>query len=572
MQFASTRHAMTWLHTWLGLLFGFVLMVCFFFGALSVFDREIDRWALPDTRFEPQPMPSYDQILLPAFERLRVSEAMYQQMMPILHDPAAGPMTPREALPADELWAYTTHRDPVLRIGAGFAVPHPKDPDAHNHIHADTTIDPRSGVEVPLSQLKLGSDWFYPLHYSLNLEWNSIGYYVVGLAAFFMLVALVSGVWMHRKIFREFFTWRPWKSTLRSILDVHNLTGVVALPFHFFFALTGLIIFAAWFYMPVGETLLKPLHEQDEAHQASLNGLPHERAGIAAPMASVDAMMAEAKRIWAERDMAGEVGYMEIHHLGDANAYVSLYRAGSDRVALVGEAIHFRGSDGSVLFAEPPQAGAEAINEFLTGLHLQHFEHWPLRWLYLFGGLLGCACIATGFLFFIEKRKPQHARQGLSGARLVEAIAISCVSGMVVATLAMMVANRLLPDSPARGDWQKWIFCLSWLLTLLHGFARSQSHTSTRASAAWYEQVWLISALALLALFANAVTTGDHLLKTLWLEPYMAVAGVDLVLLATALGSAVVARYLQCRHRAASSSHVTTGLPLSVPLDTGGVL
>ncbi|HEX4878602.1 MAG TPA: PepSY domain-containing protein, partial [Limnobacter sp.] len=35
------RLSMSWVHTWFGLVLGFVLMVCFFFGALSVFDREI---------------------------------------------------------------------------------------------------------------------------------------------------------------------------------------------------------------------------------------------------------------------------------------------------------------------------------------------------------------------------------------------------------------------------------------------------------------------------------------------------------------------------------------------------
>ena len=43
----SFRQAMAWLHTWFGLVLGFVLMAAFFFGALSVFDREIDRWAIP---------------------------------------------------------------------------------------------------------------------------------------------------------------------------------------------------------------------------------------------------------------------------------------------------------------------------------------------------------------------------------------------------------------------------------------------------------------------------------------------------------------------------------------------
>ena len=55
--FQTLRQTMTWLHTWFGLVLGFVLVVVFFFGALSVFDREIDRWAIASSRFEPQPMP-----------------------------------------------------------------------------------------------------------------------------------------------------------------------------------------------------------------------------------------------------------------------------------------------------------------------------------------------------------------------------------------------------------------------------------------------------------------------------------------------------------------------------------
>ena len=31
----------------------------------------------------------------------------------------------------------------------------------------------------------------------------------------------------------------------RRVLDLHNLTGVAALPFHFYFAFTGMLIFSA---------------------------------------------------------------------------------------------------------------------------------------------------------------------------------------------------------------------------------------------------------------------------------------------------------------------------------------
>ena len=545
MRFTNTRQGMAWLHTWLGLIAGFVLMVCFFFGSLSVFDREIDRWAIPDTRFEPQPMPSFDHMLLPVYENTLADQDEYDQLMPLYHDPAAGPATPRERLIADEYWAYTTHRDPVLRMGTGFRVPHPKDADEHNHIHANMTIDPRDGSSSPEAHLKIGSDWFYPLHYSLNLNWNFIGYYIVGFAAFFMLVALVSGVWIHRKFFREFFTFRRHKRFQRSTLDLHNMTGVVALPFHFFFALTGLIIFAAFFYLPVTNTMLKPLHEMHEALEAEHTGLPHERSGIAASLASVDAMMADAKRRWAERGMAGEVGFLMVSHVGDANSYVSIYRAGSDRVALVGEGIHYRASDGTLLREDPAKSFAENAAEFLTGLHLQHFEHWFLRWLYVAGGLLGCACIATGFLFFTEKRRQQHAQAGSQGARLVDAFAIATVTGMIVASLAMLVANRVLPESLAdKGGWEKIVFCSVWALSLLHGLWRSNAVRHGRTSPAWREQCLLIAVLAVSAVAANWLTTGDHLLKTLITDTYWAVAGVDLSLLATALISWRVAQRL----------------------------
>lgn len=525
------QKSMTWLHTWLGLVLGFVLMVCFFFGALSVFDREIDRWAIPETRFDPQPMPSFDAVLQPVYARLKphpVDMAATQQRV-------IGPLPQPDTMPMSSLWAYTTHRDPVLRIGAEFDVPNilKDDADEHAHVHGWATIDPRSGEFLRDDKLKIGSEWFYPMHYRLNWSWLNLGYWLVGLAGFSMLVALVSGVIMHRKIFREFFTFRPWKRTRRSALDLHNLSGVVALPFHFFFAFTGLVIFAGWLYFPVGDTLLKPLHKQHEVLEARRTGLPHEPAGIAAPPASVDAMVAEAKRRWAARDMPGEVGLLTINHLNDANGYVSLYRAGSDQVALVGQAIHFKAGTGEVLREEPPPSAVGSINEFLTGLHLQHFEHWLLRWLYVLGGLLGCVCIATGFIFFIEKRK--HAESGSQGSRIVDALAVTAVTGMVIAAIGMLAVNRLLPaDLVGKGDWEKLAFWGIWISTLLHALARSAPVAQARMNPAWREQCWGIAVLAVAAVGLNWLTTGDHLLKTMIGEPYWAVAGVDLSLLATA--------------------------------------
>jgi len=551
--FQNFRQAMTWLHTWFGLALGFVLMVCFFFGALSVFDREIDRWAIPGSRFAPQPMPSFDKVLKPLFASMQPTK----ESVDLLRGKVDGPM-PGHFDVVQRMGAYTTHRDPVLGLFAAYEVPGAKD---HDDVAWGTrTIDPRTGAQLPDDQLKIGSQFFYPLHYSLHLEWKSLGYWIVGFAALMMLVALVSGVVMHRKIFREFFTFRPAKHTQRSALDLHNLTGVAALPFHFFFAFTGLVVFAG-IYFPVADTQLKPLHELHEKQEAQETGLPHERAGVAAPLASVDAMVAEAQRRWAAQGMAGEVGFLALQHVGDANGYVSVYRAGTDRIALVGNGIHFQASTGKVLREDPPRTAVDSVNEFLTGLHLQHFRHWLLRWLYVLGGLSGCVCIATGFLFFVEKRKKQHARQGRQGARLVDAMAVTTVTGMVIAAVGILIANRLIPESlpvgwPGRGDLEKYAFWAAWALAMVHAFARSAPVARGRMNPAWREQCWAIAVLAVAAVLLNGLTTGDYLPKTL-AAGYWPVAGVDLFLLAGAALAVLAARKLKQRAQARPAARGT---------------
>lgn len=544
--FANFRLSMTWLHTWFGLVLGYVLMACFFFGSLSVFDREIDRWAIPETRFEAQPMPSYDQLLAPVFRDLRAHpddiEATAQRVIGEIPHP--------DTLKLSSLYAYTTHRDPVLDIGGEFDIPNkPKDAsDDHQHVHGWATIDPRNGKVLPDDQLKIGSDFFYPMHYMLHFEWFNLGYWIVGTAALVMLAALVSGIVMHRKIFREFFTFRPKKQMQRSALDLHNLTGVVALPFHFFFAFTGLVIFAG-IYLPVSETMLKPLAKAHEVIEAAQTGLPHEEAGIAAPLASVDAMVLEAKHRWEQRGMPGEVGFLTINHIGDKNSYVSLFRAGTDRVTLVGQGVHFEASTGRVIREDPVPTTVSSINDFLAGLHLQHFEHWLLRWFYVLGGLAGCVCIATGFIFFVEKRKKQHAKAEVGGSRVVDALAITTVTGMMIAAIAILIANRLLPaELPRRGDWEEYAFWAAWVLAMAHAFWRTAPVLQARIAPAWREQCYVIAALAVLAVLLNWFSTGDHLVKTIR-EGYWPVAGLDLALLVSALLAMVAARRLRKQER-----------------------
>lgn len=217
-----------------------------------------------------------------------------------------------------------------------------------------------------------------------------------------------------------------------------------------------------------------------------------------------------------------------------------------------------------MLREDPPRTVVDSINTFLTGLHLQHFRHWLLRWMYVLGGLMGCVCIATGFIFFVEKRKKQHARTGHQGARVVDALAVTTITGMVIATLVILIANRLLPQIlpaswPARGDLEQYLFWAGWGLVMDHAFMRSAPVAEGLMNPAWREQCRAIAALAVLAVLLNWFTTGDHLLKTVWNDTYWPVAGVDLFLLSGAWLAWVSARKLNQRTTATRSApHIKT--------------
>jgi uncharacterized iron-regulated membrane protein len=116
-------------------------------------------------------------------------------------------------------------------------------------------VHPTTGVLLPDAGTRGGTGFIFPFHFSLHLRfqdpsfWKDLGYWLVGLAGMAMLVALVSGVIIHRPLFRDFFRFQPGKR--RAVLDLHTVTGVLALPFHVVITLSGLIIFFS-IYFPSG--------------------------------------------------------------------------------------------------------------------------------------------------------------------------------------------------------------------------------------------------------------------------------------------------------------------------------
>ncbi len=70
----------------------------------------------------------------------------------------------------------------------------------------------------------------------------------------------------------------------------------------------------------------------------------------------------------------------------------------------------------------------------------------------------------------------------------------------------------------------------------------------------------LISILWVVAVIANWVTTGDHLIKTIFTDPYWAVAGVDLSLLAGSLIALLAVKKMSIANETENKQEkITTG-------------
>lgn len=212
----------------------------------------------------------------------------------------------------------------------------------------------------------------------------------------------------------------------------------------------------------------------------------------------------------------------------------------------------FDGATGRVIHDFRGDRPVLAAQQFISGIHFIQFRHWTLRWLYFVCGLMGCVLIATGFLFWVQSRRKKHERLGLRGVAIVEGLAVGATTGIIVATLGFLIANRVLPHGiTGREGLEMWAFYLVWIAAFAHAWMRPRR--------AWAEQSWAIAAGAVLAVLLNAVTTGDHILHAA-ARGQWGVAGMDVMLLASA-GVAICAAFRLRKGKAAAPAPSLTPMP-----------
>ena len=485
------RQAMAWLHTWTGLIFGWLLFAIFLTGTLSYFKEEITHWSQPEVRSH----------ALDPTHSLEVAQRYLQ-------DNAGHSGTWLIRMP--------NAREAALNVGY-------RDPNGGPRGFVTKTLDTQTGQPVAARDSR-GGEFFYRFHFQLQMP-HPFGRWLSTLCAFIMLLGLVTGIITHKKIFKEFFTFRPGKGQ-RSWLDGHNAIGVLVLPFHLMISYSSLVLFM-YMVMPAG--IMASYGNDTGKYFNELFGRNNapKAAHVAAPLVPLPSLYAKVQDL----QPGARIGRIQVENAGDSNARVTFTQSAADHVAYRRSANWtFDGVSGALLGQGKPESGAMMTAFSFAGLHMGNFAGPWLRWLYFFFGVVGTAVIGTGLVMWLGKRQLKHARsERLPGElRLVEVLNIASMSGLLLAVAGFFWANRLIPMGvEGRAEWEVKAFFTVWGLSLVHAVLRSGRR-------AWGEQLALGAlAFALLPLL-NGLTTGQGLNHSLPAGDW-AMAGFDLTALGTGL-------------------------------------
>ena len=527
------RQSMSWLHTWASLILGWLLYAIFLTGTLSFFQNEITVWMKPELH---QSVPQNSQI-----QQTQVALNYLQK-----NHPNAGSWNiqlPNARQNTTILTVRKIGEDPRARRGG-----------------ERITLDSATG-EVLEARDTRGGSFLYRFHfelYGLPRLWTR---WLVGIATLLMLVAIISGVITHKKIFKDFFTFRTGKGQ-RSWLDAHNATAVLALPFHIMITFSGLLLLLftlmPWGINQIYENRGQFLQEQSRAlvenkenRTERAEGRNTERQNNSqalgenteqgdekrqqrqkleaqpAPLTDIAPILATAQQKWKDNP----VGSISIIAPNTNQATIELRALLGESVAHrnVYDSLEFNAVTGQNITDDSSRlknpSVPMAIYNVVTVLHEARGVDLALRWLLFCSGIVGTLMVATGLILWCVKRAPQQQKQGYKsfGYRIVEVTNITAIIGLPIACAAYFYANRFIPvQMEMRSDWEIRSFFIIWLLSLIYAALRPHRQ-------AWLELLAFATLAFALLPVINFMTGGQALWNSVANGQWM-IASFDLAM------------------------------------------
>jgi uncharacterized iron-regulated membrane protein len=508
----ATLRTFTSVHSWMGLIAGFALFVAFYAGAITVFHHDLQQWATPSGHAAPATLDDAQHLL-------------------------------------DEVLArHPEARNHLGMTFPGYELPQPTAywQDRHGTWLFATPGQLAGSPTPPGASLP---ELVNALHYTLGIP--VAGTWLMGIVSLLYGIALVSGVVIHLpRMAKDLFALRPGRNRKRFWQDAHNVIGVLSLPFHIMFAVTGALLCLLLVLM----LALNPLIYEGKlmgASAAAMDTAPVvQAAGSAKPLTPLANWHARSIAVARSQGIADFTpGYLKLAHAGDAHAVVEI--TGTSPRGLGAGAVALDAGSGALLATQLP-GSRDANHAALAAVYALHFGDYgnaAVQWLYCLLGLGGATLFYFGNLLWIESRRKRGGAAQRPGAMLMARATVGICLGVCVAVSAAFVAAQVLPalgwDAAAGERWAcfgTWLACVLW----------TAWRPPLRAA---QELLWLAAIVTALIPLAHGLATGGWIWRNV-AAGRGALAAVDISALVMAIGFAALARATSRRGRQAATNSV----------------
>ncbi len=506
------------LHSWVGIITGILLFVIAFTGAVSVFGRpEIKLWANPEIRA----LAPVDTVKI---ERL-IEE--YSHKVPEHYKEEILVFLPGVRSSTRLFIMFESHHgDPVdeSKLAEGekpkrnppVATIYEFDPNTYEYVSEKTGL-----VEELFANRQYDmAEFIVGFHADLHMG-RPIGLLTTGVLGLTMMLSIVTGIFIHRKILAQFFTFRPRKSYSLMLNDSHKAIGVWGLLFNSVIAFTGAFLGLAIVVLVPAAAFVSFGGDQDKLIE-TFTAVPEPIIQNIAQPTAVSTALSHALTI----DEETKVNTITIMGYGDKSAAMYFGVTGGDAMAAQTAVYNAAGEFQQIYsnFARI-EGYTGAILDVMFPLHFGNFGGIFVKVIWAVLGLGTALLPLTGLMLWMERGvNAANPKYSIQTYQRFNRLIVGGCGGIVVATFLLFPANAFLKyimvvDNVGPAIW--WPFFGSWLLMILWAFVMPCEKKVAK-------QIAYLTAAILMSVFPIDILMTGSALFTQLTEGQMIALGIDL--------------------------------------------
>lgn len=439
------------IHSWLGIVTAIVLFIIAFSGAVSVFGTpELKRWASPALHSEI----AVDEAAIAALTEHYAQQVPenYRKEIQVLMPGAFGSGNLH-------LLFETEHGKDERMMWFSF------DP------HSLALQNQAEGTPHNIFDAQPMDMEEFITHFHADLHMGKLGLIITGCLGLTLFGSVTTGLVIHRKILKELFIFRPFRSLRLLLTDSHKAVGVWGLLFHSMIGFTGAFLGLASILLLPAAALVTFQGDQEKLIETYFPSreptLSHQPATM-----KLEKVLKHARASGAQSRR------LTIYGWGDENAmaFVSVFaHEGTAPHPLAGETFAYQLADGEFIERTTTYSKVGGVSgpilDTMFPLHFGNFGGLLVRVIWGILGLTTALLAATGAMIWIEKRAygPEGKLPKSQYLWLSKWVIGSC-SGMVLATASLFYWQRLWPDVLAYGFFSVWLISIGFALVLRNNY------------------------------------------------------------------------------------------------------